>query len=108
MRIVALLLVTGLGLVLFGLFAITRARPCPTESCGIDLNSNALGLRVFILVLGGAAAILVFASLWRRRRRTPRGRSQVNNATSTTSSQDRTDRVEVEGCIIDTETSAGG
>ena len=36
-----------------------------------------------------------------------RGRSQVNNATSTTSSQERTDRVEADGCITDTETLAG-
>lgn len=41
-------------------------------------------------------------------RRVKRRRSQVNNATSTTSSQDRTDRVEADGCAIDTETLAGG
>lgn len=59
-------------------------------------------------VIGAAAAGLVLLVDDRRRHFSSRGRSQVNNATSTTSSQDRTDRVEVEGCTIDTETSAGG
>lgn len=54
MRIGIVLLLGGLGLVLFGLFAITRARPCPTESCGVDLNSAAFVSGLSLLSLGVA------------------------------------------------------
>jgi membrane protease YdiL (CAAX protease family) len=57
MRIGASLLVSGLILILFGLFAITRARPCLDESCGLDLNSTTLSLGLVLLALAVARLI---------------------------------------------------
>jgi hypothetical protein len=52
MRIGAILVASGLGLLLFGIFAITRARPCETASCGVDVNAIAYGVGLVLLSLG--------------------------------------------------------
>jgi hypothetical protein len=49
-----ILTISGLGLLLFGLFAITRARPCDPGSCGIDLNAIAYTLGLGLLALAVA------------------------------------------------------
>ncbi len=53
MRSSGILFVSGLGLLFFGLFAITRARPCEPGSCGADANgiAYAFGLVLFSLAV---------------------------------------------------------
>jgi hypothetical protein len=63
---------------------------------------------VAVVVVTGPGSVSAVFFQWASKVGASSGRSQVNNATSTTSSQNRTDRVEAEGCTIDTETSAGG